>query len=227
MAKAPKTAAEAVAIIDRAVPIIALDVRRGIEDMELLEASNTPVKAALGGVSVEAIRGHSPVQNALALMLALAMSRAFDCGSRPIEQQNKASLPLVGHYLNRPDVEEAILSRASPNPVVSRAEQQKAIEDFRAAWAGHLSDAPMQDALAKLRSIRDYEIAHSLLDAMPKPPTYGELFAGVGRAAELVVLAQRAAGHEISDFEGFRADRAAFSAAFWDAYVQGVKLVPP
>lgn len=227
-ARTPVTAVEAVSIIDRVVPMIGLDVRRGIEGMELLEAGNKPVTSALAGVRADAIRGHSPVQNALTLTLVLAMSRVFDLGSsRPIEQQNKASLPLLAHYLGRQDVEQALLSRRSPHPVLNRVEQQAAIAAFRAAWAAHQSDTAIQDALRRLRLFRDYEVAHSLFDVQPGAPTYDELFRIVGSAADLVILAERGAGLDPSFFVEFRADRAGFAAAFWGAYIAGVKASLP
>jgi hypothetical protein len=226
--KSPATAADAVAIIDMVVPMIALDVRRGIEDMEMLEASNTPVKAALAGVEAQSIWGHRPIQNALGLTTVLAMSRAFDIGSaRPIEQQNKASLPLLAHYLGRQDVEIALLSRPSPYPALGQAEKQAAIAAFRRAWAGHQFDPNFQDAMRRLRLFRDYEVAHSLFDVVPGAPTYAELFQIVSRAAELATLAERAAGLAPSHFDYFRSDRKDRSAEFWNAYIAGVKASLP
>lgn len=224
-AKAPTTAIEAIKIIDVIVPMIALDVRRGIEDMELLEAGNKPVTTVLRGVEVSAIRGHSPVQNALTLTLVLAMSRIFDLGNRPIEQQNKASLPLLAHYLGRQDVEAALLSRTSRYTASVRTEQQTAISAFSGAWLEHQLDADLQDALRRLRLFRDYEVAHSLFGVVPGAPTYEELFRIVGNAAKLVGFAEHATGHEPSFFDDFRADRKGFSTEFWNAYVVGVKAL--
>ena len=58
---------------------------------------------------------YNVVQNSLALNVALAVARVFDVSDpdrHPVEQQDKASIPVLATLLMRPDVQDALAEKA-------------------------------------------------------------------------------------------------------------------
>jgi hypothetical protein len=98
------------------------------------------------------------IQNSLAIRLTLDVAKVFDVGlSRPLDDQDKASIPILAHYLARSDVRYHLLERAR-------------------AWTPHYPEQGAA-ALERVRGLRHRRLAHSLFDKEPDPlPRYNDLF---------------------------------------------------
>lgn len=194
----------------------------------MLVAGNDPVTAALKGVQTDGAYGHGVSQNAFRVMLAMEVSRVFDISaSRPAERQDKAALPILAHAFSRPDVRAELISRASPtSQFLGRTFREwttVGLAEFDKEWNRFMSDPDDQDALSKLRSLRDSVIAHSLIHAEPEAPTYEELFRLVAIATRLATAAEHALTAGGGYFADFRQDRRAKSEEFWAIFIRGAK----
>jgi len=203
---------------------ISIDARRAIESFEMLEASNQPVLAALKDVVTDSAYGHGWAQNAARVMLALEVSRLFDQGAAVMSRQTKASFPKLAHLLADPAIQQAIIAEAQNVGADRCAECFAALREFDTGWRALNADPEQIEVIRKLRTLRDYEIAHSIYDQKVEAPTYRELFDLMAVAVKLANSATIAVGSGKAYFDDFQKDRRERSGAFWGAYVRGVKV---
>jgi hypothetical protein len=211
----PLTVQQAVTLADTIIPMITIDVRRAIENMEMLEGSNGVV-STLDGVKTPAAIGHGISMNAFRVMLALDVSRLFDVVSN---NRDKASLPQLAVLLARPDVGAEIVNRHQPHGGYWHRRAVTALRHFQRGWNTLEASTADQDALRRLRALRDYEIAHTIHGKPPAAPTYGEIFRLVRIARLLATQGERLTYDGNSDLSLFMRDSRCQANEFWDRFV--------
>lgn len=220
--KAPVSTEEALRRVDLIVPMLALDVRRALVSRAYLQAGNGRVIADLSGLQTQAADGHDQSQNAHRIMLSIELARIFDCGNRPPEKQDKASLPILSHYLGREDVQAALSSRTQH--IERSARIAATIASYLRRWRRVLGGNE-QAALSRLRAFRDYEVAHSIFDQQPDRPTYAEIFRLCTLAAGLVHRAETALDADETDFLLNARVYRRQASAYWGAFTVGVLTI--
>lgn len=213
---------EALRRVDLIVPLLALDARRALVSRAYLRASNEPVLTALSGVKTHADDGHAQSQNAHRIMLSIELARLFDVGNKPIEKQDKASLPVLSHYLARDDVRNALIRRVTHVGRVPRV--AASIESYLRRWQRTIGGNE-QAALSKLRTFRDYEIAHSIFDKQPDYPTYSQLFRLCTLTVGLVYRAEIAINGDETDFVLNARVYREKATSYWTAFTVGVLAI--
>jgi hypothetical protein len=118
------------------------------------------------------------VQNSLALSVALTLARLFDISSTDrysIEEQDKASIPVLANLLKRADVQDSVAEGArSWHPDLIKGAElgerdcRLAISTALSLYDTHAKSTDHQEALVRLRDFRTRRLAHHLFD---KPPT--------------------------------------------------------
>jgi hypothetical protein len=201
--------------VDLIVERLSVDALRCIVSRAMLEASNTRVVRALAGIETTASEGHATIQNSLRVMLCLEIARLFDLGARPIEQQSKASFPVLAYYLNKNDVRRKLAERTTDAP--------ERIAQFLGRWALFETSVRDRDALKRVRELRDWEIAHSIYDREANRPTYLQVFRLVGVAAVLSCYAQNAVGHPQTDYKDNVRGYNFAAREFWARFVEGTR----
>lgn len=214
----PLTVPDAVTLADTIIPMIANDVRRAIQNMEMLEGSNG-VAEALDGTETRAAIGHGISMNAFRVTLALDVSRLFDAVSH---NRDKASLPQLAALLALPDVGAKMVNRHQPHDRYSHRRAAVSLRHFRWGWNALQASTRDQSALRRLRAFRDYEIAHSIHGKPPSAPTYIEVFRLVRIARLLATQGERLTHDGESDVSFFMRNRRHEAKLFWERFVAGV-----
>lgn len=215
----PVSTEEALRRIDLIIPMLALDVRRALVSRAFLQVGNGRVIADLSGLQTQAAVGHAQSQNAHRIMLSVELARIFDVRNRSPEKQDKASLPILSHYLGRDDVRTALTSRTSH--VERSARVAASVVSYLMRWQRVLGGSE-QVALSRLRAFRDYEVSHSIFDKQPDRPTYADLFRLCTLAAGLVHRAETAVDADETDFRLNARIYRQQASAFWGAFTVGV-----
>lgn len=147
-------------------------------------------------------------QNSLALNVALALARLFDVSDpvrHPIEQQDKASIPVLAHLFRRQDVQETLAANARewhPQLIdgakLGEANCREAYSKALALYEMYVNSATHQAAQSRLRSFRTGRLAHHLFDEQPTDlPHFDDLDALADFAGEFVRVAVLAVkGHD-------------------------------
>jgi hypothetical protein len=117
------------------------------------------------------------VQNGVALTVALAVARLFDLSdpSRyPVEQQDKASMPVLANLLMRHDIQNALAAKARdwhPQLIggaeLGEASCRGALSTALALYETHTKSKDHQDAFSRVRAFRTSRLAHHLFDDLP------------------------------------------------------------
>ncbi|HEV7335887.1 MAG TPA: hypothetical protein VGO06_07940 [Bosea sp. (in: a-proteobacteria)] len=218
---------EAVRRVDRIVPMLGLDIRRALVSRAYLQASNGQVRTDLAGVETQAADGHAQTQNAHRIMLAIELARVLDVGNRPIEKQDKASLPVLAHYFDRADVRNELVGRTGHQE--RKALIIASLDSFLKRWRRATEESAAEEnegsAILKLRSFRDYEIAHSIFDKQPKYPKYVDLFRLCSMAAGLAHRAEIATSGDETDFPLNARVYRQQAETYWGAFAVGVRVI--
>jgi hypothetical protein len=147
---------------------------------------------------------YNVIQNSMALTVALALARLFDVSNPeryPVEQQDKASIPVLAHLLMRRDVQQTLAEKARgwhPHLIcgaeLGEASCRDALSAALTLYEAHSKSTDHQDAYSRLRRFRTGRLAHHLFDDLPTDlPRFDDLdtladFArDFGRAAVLAV----------------------------------------
>lgn len=171
---------EACRRVDAIAPLLLWDVRRLLETRAVMEAGNQIV-IERGLVTDERAQTYNILQSRLAMMLAVDLARVLDITEgRSMDQQDKASIPILAHHLERSDVREHLAKRAATGIAWFADEDEKgcataideALELHRKLRADQIGAA----AIKKVRELRTQRLAHSLYDAEPAGPFYSDLF---------------------------------------------------
>ncbi len=148
------------------------DTRLAIKAHAIMEVANDLVPTYLGDRIFEAANTFNAVQQALSLKVAMDVGRIFDFSANeryPLEEQDKASIPVIRALLSRADLRSEIIERASNWPEIQDSDQriacEKAINDFIETTKPLFIDkTPENQALKSLREMRNNHLAHALFD---------------------------------------------------------------
>ncbi|WP_342726149.1 hypothetical protein AAFG07_04240 [Bradyrhizobium sp. B097] len=167
-------------------------------------------------------------QNSLALTVALALARLFDVSDPdryPIEQQDKASIPVLAHLLKRGDVQDSLAkdARGWHPQLVDGAELGEA--SFRDAFSAalglyetYVNSQNYQDAQSRLRRFRTGRLAHHLFDNQPTDlPRFDDLDALADFARQFVQAAVLAVEGHDRDLSHEEEIKSKMDRRFWDA----------
>ncbi|WP_133123845.1 hypothetical protein [Phyllobacterium zundukense] len=174
---------------------------------------------------------YNAVAQSMMLTLAVTVSRMFDKG-RKLTHPNKrdvASIPLLIRLLRQKRCKDALIERARVwTPASMELESmhvrdcEKAIDRAIRAYHSLSTTGRGRHAIAKLKQLRDYRIAHHLMKVPDrKLPTYDNLFVLVDTARDVMnaaILAVKGVDTSLKEFEKMHrkeADR------FWEAALQG------
>ncbi len=218
--KSPElTVEQCINIIDIVIPMIATDVRRAIGHMEMLEGSNW-LASQLSGVQTQAAEGVNLSQNAFLVMLALDVSRIFD----PVSiDKDKASLPLLYQYFCKDGVQSKLIDRFKHYGPTKSKNATTSLMQFCRSWKALLKSNRDQNALSKLRILRNNELAHSLHGKQPEAPTYGNLFRLVKIAHCLTCLAENTTDKGLADLRNYRRNMKPQTLLFWKTIKFGIE----
>jgi hypothetical protein len=120
---------------------------------------------------------YNVVSNSLALTVALAVARLFDVSDPrqyPVEQQDKASIPVLANLLMRHDVQRTLTERARdwhPQLIgganLGEATCREALSNALGLFETHTKSTDHQEAFSRLRQFRTSRLAHHLFDDLP------------------------------------------------------------
>jgi AbiU2 len=120
---------------------------------------------------------YNVVQNSMALNVALAVARLFDVsdpGRYPVEQQDKASIPVLATLLTRHDVQDALAEKARgwhPQLIGGRELGEDSCRDALstalALYDAFTKSNELQDAVSRVRAFRTSRLAHHLFHDEP------------------------------------------------------------
>lgn len=188
------TVDEAVRRVDAIAPLLLSDVRKLLDGRQVMEVANGLVQegAGKGDRAVEGVLAFNIVQQSLALSIAFDVARVFDVtANRALDDQDKASLPVLVHHLRKQAVQERLVERArgwveliaDENAEACRAALAQALDAF-GAGAESAQGLAAQERIRELRTLR---LAHNLFDREPDQlPNYGDLFRLADAAREVV-----------------------------------------
>jgi hypothetical protein len=218
----PPTAEEALRRVDEITIALLWEVRRLLETRAVMETANQVIleKGIILGAYATT---HQIVQSRLAMALALDLARAFDQdqAGRSLDDQHKASIPILAHHLARSDVRQALQARAAASwsgvtgepAEVFQQTLDRALESYAAFRADPLNVA----ALAKIRDLRTARLAHYLYDQEPSRPLYSDLFLLSDFAKTFVENVAFAVTAAVRDMANGEAEIAWAARTFWNA----------
>jgi hypothetical protein len=134
--------------------------------------------------------------NCIHIRFAFDLARIYDVSQRhPLDEQQKASIPILLHHLSCPDVQDVLVER-SLGPVPGAAESESHAATCRAAlekvtlMSEVMKGAEMAEALDRLRQFRNRRLAHYLYQMQSDvPPLYMDLYLLVNTAREFIEAA--------------------------------------
>ena len=190
---------KAVLRVRKIVPMLTDDVRRALALHTAMETANEMLPTAMKGVHVLGAETYNLTQNALMLKLSMDAARIYDwTANRSVDEQEKASIPVLHALLAREDVRDFFLAEARQWTTYSQDAQVKACDAAlgRIARAGEELQQPnseLEGALRRVRQFRTQRLAHMLFDKEPEQlPSYNDVFKLI-LAAKPVVKAARLA----------------------------------
>lgn len=217
--------------IDAIAPMLLWDVRRLLDTRSIMDAANRMV-IARGLVVGPRAEPYNIIQQRLAMMLAVDLARVFDVsGSRHLDNQDKASIPVLAHHLRRVDIRallevrarDGIAWMANVSAEACAASIDRALKDYDQL----LSSDEGRTALERLRELRTQRLAHSLFDKDPARPFYSELFLLADFAGTFVSQTTLAIMGNNHDLANRQEDLGRSADAFWAAALDGSWLSPP
>jgi hypothetical protein len=165
------------------------------------------------------------VQNSLALTVALAVARLFDVSKNfPVEEQDKASIPVLANLLMRGDVQEALaekgrgwLSGLHRGAELGESDCRRAIATVLSLYDAHANSSYHQEALARLRDFRTGRLAHHLFDQVPTDlPRFDDLDLLANCARDVVRSAVLAVEGKDRDLGHEEERKRRLDRQFWD-----------
>ncbi|WP_154070834.1 hypothetical protein [Bradyrhizobium lablabi] len=170
---------------------------------------------------------YNVVQNSLVLTVALGVARLFDVSDPdryPIEQQDKASMPVLANLLMRRDIQDALAEKARDwhsqhldGAELGETSCRRAISTAIALYETFSKSDEHRDALSRVRDFRTSRLAHNLFDDHPADlPRFDDLDLLANSARDfvrLVVLAVEGIDRDLGREEGLKRD---VDRQFWD-----------
>jgi hypothetical protein len=129
---------------------------------------------------------YNVVHNSLALTVALDLARIFDVTNPdryPVEQQDKASIPVLANLLMRSDVQDALAGKArcwlphlSGGAELGEGDCRRAMSTALTLYDAYVKSNDHQEALSRVREFRTSRLAHHLFDDLPTDlPSFEDL----------------------------------------------------
>lgn len=172
---------EAMRRIDAIHPLLYADIWTATRTLRLMDSANEMLRELDFTTQQSPTSGtFNLVFNSVQIRLAFDLARIYDLTKdQPMDKQGKASIPILAHYLDRPDVRAELLTRArarSNDGQLGENTFTNAIE--RAVRIRSIMSAePVKAALHTLRDFRTARLAHHLYDKLPEtPPTFDQLY---------------------------------------------------
>lgn len=188
------TTDEAVARVEAIVPMLTGDVGSALALVTVIRTAERTLKPELQGRTVEGARTFNLLNEALMLKLAMDAARIFDwsCG-KALDDQHKASIPVLTGLLGLPDVAAVFVQRARGwTPGIEEDHQAAACRqalDRIIAAGEECADkgSNLGQALRRIRQYRTRRLAHMLFNKEPDElPTYTDVFALIEAAKPVV-----------------------------------------
>ncbi|MGY3690837.1 hypothetical protein ACVIGA_000917 [Bradyrhizobium sp. USDA 3240] len=217
---------EAMRRVQRIVPMLARDTWHALRVRSAFSSANDEIWELDISETMQFGDTYNVVTNALQLQAALAVARVFDVSNPeryPIEQQDKASIPVLAHLLRRSDVQQALLASASDwrsgmGAEADRADCRAAISLALEVYEHFEKDEDHRRAFERLRKIRDARLAHHLFDKVPAAdelPEFDQLFLLANTAAQFVRAAMLAVEGRDQDLRDQEAIKSKMDRRFW------------
>jgi hypothetical protein len=190
---------EAVRRVRLITPMLRNDVKTAILSHAVMESANGTIPKGVAGLQIASADTYHAVQSALTIKVAMDLARIFDRSeNRPLENQDKASVPILAALLGRSDVQTVLVREAAnwigeaahvhhpssaPADLLDAAlrslEEQhrseervscrKAIDEFLTIAARLTIDGSKEKvAFERIRELRHRRLAHSLFDKQPE-----------------------------------------------------------
>lgn len=199
---------EAVRRVKLIVEALLADVGAAVTTHVTMETLNETIPAALGNQPANPAYTFNAIQGALTQKVAMDIARIFDVtegGRFLVEEQDKASIPVLAALFARDDVKGALLEAARHWTPAAEKEQMAAC---RRAVAGFIRIAQLfqtggtkeREAFGRIREYRTKRLAHYLFDKQPNVlPFYRDLALLISVATKAVKLAALAVNGNIID----------------------------
>jgi hypothetical protein len=179
---------------------------------------------------------YNVVQNSLALTVALAVARLFDVTNPdryPLEQQDKASIPVLANLLMRRDVQDALAEKArnwvpqlTGGAELGEADCRRAFSTALAVYETHMKSNDHQDALTRLRVFRTSRLAHHLFDEVQTDlPRFDDLYLLANCARDFVQSAVLAVEGIDRDLGREEEIKRGVDGSFWELALSTIAAV--
>ncbi len=218
---------EAVRRAIRITPLLAQDTWHTLRSRAALHTANDVIWAGNFNGPLRFRDTYNVVQNGLALTVALDVARIFDVSNPdryPVEQQDKASIPVLANLLMRKDVQDAFAEAARgwhPELIggmdLGEGDCREAISAALVVYNTHLNSTNHQEAASRLREFRTGRLAHHLFDDLPTDlPRFDDLDLLANCARDFVrsaVLAVEGVDRDLGSEEEIKRE---MDREFWD-----------
>ena len=226
---------KAVERVEAIVSLLLPDIKIAIGVCETMEAANEVVAHHLSGRHIDGIEAFNVVQHSLAIKLTMDLARIFDVSQgRPLDTQDKASIPILIHHLRKERVAAEFIERARQWIPGWKKHQESDAEACRAAIARVIERWDMMQSgdvlvcLDRVRELRTRRLAHNLVDKDPDPlPFYSDLFTLMAQATAIGTDAQFAVLGNASDLQERVEHKREVAEVFWRSVRAGLELESP
>jgi hypothetical protein len=177
-AKLPITTVDRVRVVDTILPLLYQDIRGSLRIRSVMHAANK-VRSPLFEGETHVADPLMVTLNCIHIRFAFDLARIYDVSqTHPLDEQQKASIPILLHHLSHLDVQDVLVER-SRGPVPEAAESEAHAARCRAAlekvmlMPGIMKSAEMAEALDRIRHFRnrDLPITSTIGSPTPRPST--------------------------------------------------------
>ncbi|RJG43724.1 hypothetical protein [Mesorhizobium sp. DCY119] len=176
--------ADAIARLDKMMPILYRNVVNAIRIEATMEAGNSVVQA-MPDKAFPGADAFNTIMQSLAFDLAMHLARLYDVGSRnrPVNSRDVASIPLAVRLLRQKRCQRELKARArkwlpDDRTFANMFEQDcaSALARASAGYADTFRGKFGRSGLKTLKVFRDTFMAHSLMTDVDVKPIYNQLF---------------------------------------------------
>ena len=163
---------DAIQRVIQITPLLARDTWHALRVRSALHCANEVVGRINFGQPTEFGDTYNVIQNSLALTVAVALARLFDVSNpkrHPIEEQDKASIPVLAHLMMREDTLEYLARRAqkwTPDLIqgaeLGETTCRQAAASVLSQYENFSKSFTSQEALSRVRDFRTNRLSHNL-----------------------------------------------------------------
>jgi HEPN superfamily AbiU2-like protein len=229
----PVTITRAMALqrIDKMLSLVLENVKIALHQEAALRTANMVVRSSVRSDRyLYGAECYHTIRNALALNLALTLSRLFDeSGRRQVNKKNVASIPLLIRLLRQKRCRKVLAERAkgwiknSPTQLadLDAAQCERDIDAASEAYDGLRRVPECRLARKRLKRFRNKMLAHNVMNVVIRAlPEYRQLFMLMRSASMIVGHAKQALGDN-EPLERFARERRRQAKAFWGPALTG------